>query len=441
MNRANKLVVKIAIIGLLTPTANMHAMEAPTLSPEEQKTLNMRLWNAADRGNLDTVLDALHHGAHIDYQNDNKNEYLHRGTTALMMASMRGHTDIVHTLIAAKANVNTKQEYPERDDKRSSTALLLATMFCPRSTRYEIAQALIEAKSDLDVQNFANSTALHYAADRCDTATVCSLIAAGAQLDIQNESQRTALHDAVTQAKAFGNSEKALALIAAHANPNLRDNFGCTPLICAASVKKPDIMIQLLKLNANPNILSNAGQTALKNAAFHGNNKTLRALLKAGANVDLVSLDNIDADTPLITAIRYGGLEVTQTLLAAGADLTIRDKKGFTALEIAKEDALIYAKPNIYHVIMVNEDKTRDLIRKKLAKQIMLKSDTAGYLLKQPLPIDPLVAIFAEYAIDPLSIPDVDIRARRAAETRAEWDRAEAQAGKENGEELKDNEE
>ncbi len=83
------------------------------LSKEEQEKLNSELLEACEKGELNKVKDLLKRGADV-HAKDNGDK------TALMYASMSGHTDIVDLLINHGADVHAK-------DRDGSTALILAS--------------------------------------------------------------------------------------------------------------------------------------------------------------------------------------------------------------------------------------------------------------------------------------------------------------------------
>jgi ankyrin repeat protein len=78
------------------------------------------------------------------------------------------------------------------------------------------------------------------------------------------------------------------------------------------------------------------GSYALNNAAVENEVDVIKLLLDRGANPNV---QNSQGDTPLICATKYAGgkTATVQLLVDAGTDLTIRDKKGRTALDYAKE--------------------------------------------------------------------------------------------------------
>ncbi|CAN0454035.1 unnamed protein product, partial [Ectocarpus fasciculatus] len=75
------------------------------------------------------------------------------------------------------------------------------------------------------------------------------------------------------------------------------------------------------------------GSTPLHVAAFRGLDRVVSTLLLR-EEVFTNALDNGGA-TPLMDACGCGHLSVVNTLLAAGADVTIRDDSGFSALDKA----------------------------------------------------------------------------------------------------------
>jgi NAD(P)-dependent dehydrogenase (short-subunit alcohol dehydrogenase family) len=105
----------------------------------------------------------------------------------LQEAVIRGDVQAVQQLIRSGADVNA------REPSGGSSPLITAATF----GQTEIAETLIEAGADLDLQNNDGSTALLTAAFFARTEIVEALLAAGADKDIRNNAGSTAL-DAVT---------------------------------------------------------------------------------------------------------------------------------------------------------------------------------------------------------------------------------------------------
>lgn len=90
----------------------------------------------------------------------------------------------------------------------------------------------------------------------------------------------------------------------------------------------------------DPLLQKSTGKTNLWWAAFHGNLDEVNRLIKRGENVNAV--DN-NGESPLVAALVKGHYQVVQTLLKNGADRSIRNKDGKTALEVTRQ-ILEYAK-------------------------------------------------------------------------------------------------
>jgi ankyrin repeat protein len=119
-------------------------------------------------------------------------------------------------------------------------------------------------------------------------------------------------------------------------------------------------------VGADPDALDSHGISLLQNAANDGRLESAAALVEAGANVDLQSgphhwtalhyaasrnnaritqllLDakadpnaaTPDGERPMHTAAFAGDLEVVMALVGAGADVTAKNNRGHTAMEIA----------------------------------------------------------------------------------------------------------
>ena len=124
------------------------------------------------------------------------------GWTALMWASLGGHTEIVKVLVAAGANVN--------------------------------------------LQGSAGMTALRWASGRGHTEVVKVLIASGANVNLQDSDGWTA----AMGASVVGYTEVVKALVAAGANVNLRGSTGITALMRASSYGYTEVVKVLVAAGA-----------------------------------------------------------------------------------------------------------------------------------------------------------------------------------------------
>jgi len=78
------------------------------------------------------------------------------------------------------------------------------------------------------------------------------------------------------------------------------------------------------------------GGTALNYAALYDNLEVAKFCIDNKANVNaLYSSTKVKSYTPLMAACKNGNLEIVKLLLANNADINLKDKTGFNALEIA----------------------------------------------------------------------------------------------------------
>jgi ankyrin repeat protein len=118
-----------------------------------------------------------------------------------------------------------------------------------------------------------------------------------------------------------------------------KNSQGRTLLVSAATEGKIAMMDVLLKAGADPNTKDESGMTALRQVAWTGKNQlaATKRLIAAKADVNLVADDNW---TPLIQVMYADpgvAVPVAQLLLQAGADASIVNNEGNTALSLAAE--------------------------------------------------------------------------------------------------------
>lgn len=132
---------------------------------------------------------------------------------------------------------------------------------------------------------------------------------------------------------------RALALIAAGADVNVRDALQDSTFLYAGAEGYAEVVAAALRHGANTRVLNRYGGTALIPAAEHAHLEVIRILLR-DSDVD-VNHVNGQGWTALQEAIVLGHAGERQRtavrlLLAAGADPGIRDARGRTALRNAE---------------------------------------------------------------------------------------------------------
>jgi ankyrin repeat protein len=109
-----------------------------------------------------------------------------------------------------------------------------------------------------------------------------------------------------------------------------RSRNGDTALMLAAYKNKPALVRALLDKGAEPN---QTGWTALHYAATVGNNDIVQLLLDRSAYIDAESPNQT---TPIMMAARGGHILTVKLLLDEGADVTLKNGAGMTAIDFAR---------------------------------------------------------------------------------------------------------
>lgn len=148
-----------------------------------------------------------------------------------------------------------------------------------------------------------------------DLAAVRASLNEGADVDAQDAATATALH----WAAHWNELEAVELLLDAGADPNLENRFGVTPLHEAALVGNAEMLTKMLEAGGNPNAAFGDGETVLMTAARAGDTASVSALLEAGGDPNAV--EGWYGQTALIWAAIEGHAEVAELLVAGGADI------------------------------------------------------------------------------------------------------------------------
>lgn len=263
----------------------------------------------------------------------------HPTGSILMTAARTGNPEIVRMLIARGADANA------RESSLGETAL----MWAAAENHPEAVRALIEHGADPN----ARSEKLTYAKDRFGLEGVTTILPRG---------NWTALMYAARQ----GSFEAARALADAGADLNLTDPDGTTALVLAILNGHVDTAAMLAEKGADPNIADVTGMAALYAAVdistlgeIYGRPARpftdqlsavglLPVLLAHGANPNAVLKSPTltrahtpgepslgEGATPLMRAAKNGDTAAMRVLMAHGADASLKQKNGTTALMLA----------------------------------------------------------------------------------------------------------
>ncbi len=330
------------------------------------------LYLAARNGHTDIAKLLLENEAnpHRAYEYERK--------TPLMQASEKGHLGIVSLLLEKGAYINAK-------DYNDCTAL----SFAAEHNHTAIVKLLLEKGANANTQEYTlyRDTPLIKAAARGYLDIVDLLLKAGANPDTQNKDRETAL----TWATRRKNIKIMNLLLEKNANPNLQQHELKTALMIAAEQGDTGAVEILLKKNADPYIKSKYGKNALFFAAEQGHCDIAHLLLQSLVQLQKLTTTSIESaskeknsylcllpgdlvklatkytitayrinmihavsdygSTPLHGATFYGHADFVRLLLEHGADKTIKNNFGKTALDIAKEKSnqaiidLLHDKP------------------------------------------------------------------------------------------------
>jgi ankyrin repeat protein len=139
-------------------------------------------------------------------------------------------------------------------------------------------------------------------------------------------SHATAIHDA---AKA-GDLDQIQRLVIKGVDVNALAVRDETPLIIASLAGNGEIVNYLLQRGANINARSASGMTSLHAAAYAGHSDIVSLLVAKGADINDAS--NHFVVTPLHLASEENNTGTVQTLLNLGADVTVVEINGYSAM-------------------------------------------------------------------------------------------------------------
>lgn len=114
----------------------------------------------------------------------------------------------------------------------------------------------------------------------------------------------------------------------------------------------------LLKLGSNPNVKNKYGTTPLILAATPGRANIISLFLDANADID--AQDNTGS-TALMYAASYGHLKAVEILLSEGADPNLQNNHGHTALELAKFNSKSHKSDKFKQILNLLDNKDNDL--------------------------------------------------------------------------------
>ena len=221
----------------------------------------------------------------------------HYETPLHLAASLSENPETCKVLLDEGANINEKIKAVEKYDE-GCTPLHYAAR---DNENPAVLQLLIQAEADVHAKDSHGNTPLHLAARSKNSNAMHVLLDACADVHAQDEGGWTPLHSAVFDHEV--NIDVPKILLNAGAKLNAQDKFGQTPLHLAANFDNPSL---------------------------------IASLVNEGAKLEARDEDGC---TPLLAAAKSenSSVESIEALLNAGADPNVKDAKGKTAWEWAKE--------------------------------------------------------------------------------------------------------
>ena len=286
--------------------------------PGSGSVLTTPIRSALKNGFIEIALKLLKAGVNVEKDRERGDLFLE--------AIRQSKLPLVRAMIASGAEINAR-----REGLNGQTALTVAA----RKAEPPIVLALLEAGADPMVRDDTGRTPAEWAEsmDRGEIATILreAMTGAAPQLDHGTE---------LLIAADRGELEKVKSLLKAGADVETRDTRertkGCTPLLVAASVGHAPVVEALLDAGAEIEAVDNAAdgqhvwrRPALVRAARAGALEVVRLLLARGARIE--SKDR-RGSTALLLACESRHPEVAAELIRAGADVNARDDRKDTPL-------------------------------------------------------------------------------------------------------------
>jgi len=238
--------------------ALLTAALAASLSTAAGQAVEDPLLAAAEAGNLAEVKALLDGGRDLHVRGVN-------GNTALHLAAMGGHAELISYLVSRKAGVDARNDFGEtplhRVDGRSAAGALVdaGAMLEARDTEFdmtplfnadlEVSAFLIEKGAEVDASGPQGMTPLIWACQSGFLEKVELLIENGADVNAGGGKIKTALH----AASNWGHVEIMRRLLVRDARIEARDGSGWTPLHWAAFEGGPEAAALLIDRGADKN--------------------------------------------------------------------------------------------------------------------------------------------------------------------------------------------
>jgi ankyrin repeat protein len=339
----------------ITDAYQQRTLNSSERSPHQGPSELEDYFAAARTGDTDTLAGFLENGVDLEHKNRD-------GVTSLFLASINGQTEIAKMLLDHGADPNTKMRGgPSALIRAASmghgnivTILLVngaqvngkdnkgrTSLHYIESGNTDTAMILVENGADVSIRDKVGMSPLDLAIYKGNTDVIQVFIDVGADVngiipltgylgfDIEGN---TPLMTAASRQETHA----AKILLDHGADVHKTNHFGLTALMLASRRGNSALVQMLLDAGADVNAKTKAGDTALSNAAGYGHGYTVEVLLDHGADVNVMHSTRLEW-TVLMEAAYDGHADIVKTLLERGADVNFKNKKGQTALSLARK--------------------------------------------------------------------------------------------------------
>lgn len=292
------------------------------------KIYNRKLWNAAETGDVPACLEAVQAAAEVSSGDPEQ-----AGFTALHIAAMNNHVDVMQYLMRVNANPLYKGQSgmaplhiaAEKGNDAAVRFLLDAARVQDEDEDYvhsrgprgwtpfqlgcahghlPVAKRLIDAKSDPHGKGPRGLTALHLAAAGGHEGIVSFLVNLEANVDALDHAGRTPL----SWGAADGHEAVVRTLLGANASSSIQDKIhfegdndlsqhNFAPMHWAACNGHAGVLRQLIKGNADVMLVAGPRRlSALHIAAVCGHDTCVEILVSNGADTEL---EDAEGNTPI----------------------------------------------------------------------------------------------------------------------------------------------
>jgi ankyrin repeat protein len=237
-----------------------------------------RLLTLAEKGDAGGVR-ALLDGPQPPHPDQAKNS---DGWTALNLAALYDHREVVALLLDKGADIEAKPDY---EGECTGTSLI----FAAASGHREVVALLLDKGADVEAKTYnghgpcSGWTALIFAAQRGYREMVALLLDKGADVEAKDRLGSTALMIAADSSGYRGEGGVVALLLDRGANLEAKDNDGRTALIWAAQWGCPEVVALLLQRGADARSRDNEGKKAEDWAEMTQIKDLLRVRQRGGA--------------------------------------------------------------------------------------------------------------------------------------------------------------